>query len=263
MACPDPLFVQAYVDGELGADAAVRMEAHLASCATCESQRQAIFSVARAIGTRASYRRLPAGRREAVLEAFRRTTAPAGGAAAAATGVRHGRAWYYWTGTASGAAAAALVVFALGGVLGQGREATLVNDLVGAHIRSLLSDRLIDVESSDRHTVKPWFAGHADVSPPVADFPEQNYHLVGGRVDYVDGRRAAVVVYRHGAHVINVFAWPDSGARLPAGLASRNGYNLSCWKTASVDFCATSDAVGEELAGLTRLLQPLTGAPRE
>ena len=262
MSCPDPLVVQAYVDGELAAEAALRMEEHLASCAACESQRQAILSVARAIGRRATYHRLPPARRAAVLEAFTRATEPTG-APAAATGLRHGRAWYYWTGTASGAAAAALVVFALGGLFGQGRQATLVNDLVGAHIRSLLSDRLIDVESSDRHTVKPWFAGHADVSPPVVDFPAQNYHLVGGRVDYVDGRRAAVVVYRHGAHVINVFAWPDSGARLPAGLASRNGYNLSCWKNESIDFCAASDAVDEELLGLTRLLKPLTGAPRE
>ena len=154
--------------------------------------------------------------------------------------------------------AAAVAALAFGGFFIRGTSDPIVNDLVGAHIRSLLSDRLIDIESSDRHTVKPWFAGHAEVSPPVVDFPEQNYRLIGGRVDYVDGRRAAVVVYRHGAHVINVFAWPDSGARLPTSVVGRNGYNLACWKNDSVDFCAASDAVGEELLGLTRLLKPLT-----
>ena len=103
----------------------------------------------------------------------------------------------------------------------------LVNDLAEAHLRSLMADHLIDVASSDHHTVKPWFAGHADVSPPAEDFKAEGFTLVGGRADYVHGSRAAVVVYRHGAHVINLFAWADRSARLPgSGFARRLSHDL-------------------------------------
>ena len=263
MSCPDPLLVQAYADGELDAEAVLRLDAHLEGCAACAKLNRAAAAVGPVIRAHATRHRLSVERRTALLAGVRAASGAAGEPPTQRP-ARRSRAWHYWTGTASGAIAAGILALTIGGLLVRGNSDPVVNDLVGAHIRSLLSDRLIDVESSDRHTVKPWFAGHADVSPPVVDFTEQNYRLVGGRVDYVDGRRAAVVVYRHGAHVINVFAWPDSGARLPGGVASRNGYNLACWKNDSVDFCAASDAVGEELLGLTRLLKPLTATvPRE
>ena len=89
-----------------------------------------------------------------------------------------------------------------------------MDDLVGAHLRSLMPDHLIDVISTDRHTVKPWFAGHTDVSPVVEDFAAQGYRLLGARADYVDRQRAAVLIYQHGAHVINVFSWQSAR---PAG----------------------------------------------
>jgi len=259
MPCPDPLLVQAYADGELDAAEAIRMEAHLAGCAACEALRRESRASAEAIRTGATYHRLSAERHAQLLHRIGGTsTAPL------AVAPMPRRRWQpsYWTGALSGALAAAVGVLAVTSMLDRGGTDPIVNDVVGAHIRSLLSDRLIDVESSDRHTVKPWFAGHADVSPPVVDYAAQNYRLVGGRVDYVDGRRAAVVVYRHGAHVINVFAWPDSGARLPAGRVSRNGYNVVCWKGDSIDYCAASDAVGEELAGLVRLLDPRASGER-
>ena len=89
----------------------------------------------------------------------------------------------------------------------------LPDELVNAHVRSLMPAHLIDVVSTDKHTVKPWFAGHADVSPVVADFEQQGYRLIGGRVDYLEHQRSAVVVYQHGAHVINVFSWAGQRAR--------------------------------------------------
>ncbi len=88
-----------------------------------------------------------------------------------------------------------------------------------------MPEHLIDVVSTDKHTVKPWFAGHADVSPAVADFEPQGYKLIGGRADYLDHQRAAVVVYQHGAHVINVFSWAGDGRSLPSN-ATRNGYHF-------------------------------------
>jgi anti-sigma factor RsiW len=124
---------------------------------------------------------------------------------------------------------------------------------VNAHLRSLMPAHLIDVESTDRHTVKPWFAGHVDVSPVVADFTEQGYKLIGGRADYVAHQRAAAVVYQHAAHVINVFSWSQDGKRLPAD-TSRNGYHFVFWRAGNLDYCAVSDTGWDELRTLERLL---------
>src|SRR5262249_42331799 len=101
-------------------------------------------------------------------------------------------------------------------------------DLLNAHMRALIADHLLHVAPRDHHTVKPWFAAHGDVSPPVVDFPAENFRLIGGRADYVDGRRASVVVYRHGAHIINLFAWAADGKPLPAA-QTRNGYHTVFW----------------------------------
>jgi len=257
MPCPDPQLVHAYVDGELDAESAVRVEAHLAGCATCESARQEIESVRSTLRAQTTYHRPAPERRAAVLKKLRAEMASAPQETTEPS--RHTwRTRQYWAGAVSGALAAGLVAVAIPFFASRGNADLVVNDVVGAHVRSLLSSRLIDVASSDRHTVKPWFAGHADVSPPVADFVRENYRLVGGRVDYVDGRRAAVVVYQHGPHVINVFAWPDSGTHLPSRLVTRNGYHVACWKNASLAFCAVSDTAVDELLGLTRLLEAMT-----
>jgi anti-sigma factor RsiW len=102
--------------------------------------------------------------------------------------------------------------------------------------------------------VKPWFAGHADVSPVVADFDQQGYRLIGGRADYLDRQRAAVVVYQHGSHVINVFSWATDQRGVPKN-TTRNGYHLAFWKTGNLLNCAVSDTAWDELMGLVRLLQ--------
>ena len=96
------------------------------------------------------------------------------------------------------------------------------------------------VVSSDHHTVKPWLAAHAAISPPAADFKAQGFALTGGRTDEVAGTRAAVMVYRHGNHEIDLFAWPDRGAKLPAPEMT-HGFRSSFWKTGDLDFAAVSD----------------------
>jgi len=130
----------------------------------------------------------------------------------------------------------------------------LAGELTGAHLRSLMAGHLIDVESSDQHTVKPWFAGHADVSPPTPDFPEEDYRLIGGRADYIDGRRAAVVVYRHGKHIINVFSWNQRGGAIPPDV-TRNGYHMAFWRSGDLVFCAVSDTQLMELDRLVSLMK--------
>ena len=133
----------------------------------------------------------------------------------------------------------------------------LLDDLLAAHVRSLMPSHLVDVVSTDQHTVKPWFAGHTDVSPVVADFGQQGYRLIGGRADYLDHQRSAVVVYQHGAHVINVFSWSAGRGSLP-GNATRSGYHLAFWKAGDLEYCAVSDTGWDELLGLVRLLRDLS-----
>ncbi|MEJ0043660.1 MAG: hypothetical protein WDM81_16200 [Rhizomicrobium sp.] len=133
----------------------------------------------------------------------------------------------------------------------------LIADVTNAHLRSIASGHIIDVASTDRHTVKPWLASHADLSPPVGDFSREGFTLVGGRVDFVDGARAAVSVYRHGAHVINVFAWPNYDERLP-DYASRNGYHIVFWRQGDLTFCAISDIALDDMLALSRLLKAAT-----
>lgn len=136
-------------------------------------------------------------------------------------------------------------------------SAALVDNLVSAHVHSLLPDQLVSVISTDRHTVKPWFAGHADVSPAVADFEAQGYKLIGGRSETIDGQRAAVVVYRHGPHTISVFSWASDG-RTSAKDTTRNGYHLAFWEVGNLEYCAVSDTGWNELESLATLLRTLT-----
>jgi anti-sigma factor RsiW len=119
-----------------------------------------------------------------------------------------------------------------------------------------MPDHLIDVVSTDKHNVKSWFAGHTDVSPVVADFEQQGYRLIGGRADYFEHQRAAVVVYRHGAHVINVFSWAGDQhgvPRTPPAMAI-----IWFWIVGDLEYCAVSDTAWDELLGLARLLQDLS-----
>ena len=160
----------------------------------------------------------------------------------------------FWMGAFSGIGGSSIAAGIAFFVMASPLTNPVLDEVVSAHVRSLMPDHLIDVVSTDKHTVKPWFAGHTDVSPVVADFDQQGYRLVGGRADYFDHQRTAVVVYQHGSHVINVFSWAADQRGLPKN-TTRNGYHLAFWKTGNLVYCAVSDTAWDELLGLTRLLQ--------
>ena len=250
MACNERLRVQAYFDGETDASAAADIERHLQACRECAELLASLDSVSGAL-REAPYHRAHAKLRSHVMKALDHERGHSW-----ALGGLFPRGAQFWPGAASGAAAtmfaAALAFF----VLVPPTSTHLVNDVMSAHLRSLMAEHLIDVASSDQHTVKPWFAGHADVSPPTADFPKEDFRLVGGRVDYVEGHRAAVLVYRHGAHTINVFTWAQSGEALP-GVVTRNGYHSVFWQSGDLVFCAVSDTALDELMALVRLLKEI------
>jgi anti-sigma factor (TIGR02949 family) len=257
MRCAESLRVQAYFDAEVDAVSAAEIERHIEHCAECRALLADLEQVRNVLRRDAPYEHTPAALRARVLHALDAdsTTAPAAAPAPPrprhAPGRRRRTFWMGAFGGAGGTAVAALLAFFL---LVPRFTNPLLDELVSAHVRSLMPAHLIDVVSTDKHTVKPWFAGHADVSPVVADFEAQGYRLVGGRADYVQHQRSAVVVYQHGAHVINVFSWAGNGRSLPAD-TTRSGYHLAFWQAGDLQYCAVSDTGWDELAGLTRLLR--------
>ncbi|HMH88962.1 MAG TPA: zf-HC2 domain-containing protein [Steroidobacteraceae bacterium] len=268
MQCAESLRVQAYFDGEVDALSAAEIERHAEHCGECRALLQDLQKVRETLRRNIAYAAAPPALRAKLMgaldeEASRAAEAPPVAPVAAAATWRkvarpaQPRRRLLWTGAFSGiggAAVAAAIAFFL--VL-PAMVSPLTNDLVSAHVRSLMPDHLIDVVSTDRHTVKPWFAGHADVSPVVVDFDAQGYKLIGGRADYVDHQRSAVVVYQHGSHVINVFTWAGGDRRLPAD-TTRNGYHLAFWQQGDIQYCAVSDTGWDELLGLVRLLRAQT-----
>lgn len=245
MACEQSLAVMAYLDGELDAQEALKIEQHLESCAECRAEVAQHRQLKQALRN-ASYHQAPSSLRRQIGHRLDREARPF---AFRASDGRQG----FWLGAGSGAAAMALAATLLFAWLAPSSD-LLAHDLMEAHQRSLMDDHLIDVASSDRHTVKPWFAGHADVSPPAPDFAAEGYRLLGGRADYLEGARAAVVVYRHGAHVINLFSWPDRGQALPHDTMQK-GYRMVFWKERDLDFAAVSDTAPQELDTFVGLMK--------
>lgn len=256
MPCPETLRTQAYFDGELDALAAVEVERHASSCADCHALLRELGSARGALRAHAVQVRAPASLRARVARSLDQE-APATSTVRPAARGRLSSQRSFWFGAASGLGLSAVAASLLMLLVLPRFSAPVIDDVVDAHIRSLMPDHLIEVPSSDRHTVKPWFAGHADVSPPVADFAPQGYRLVGGRSDYLDHQRAAAVIYQHGAHIINFFSWAASGMKPPAS-ATRKGYHVLCWRSRDIDSCAVSDAGWEELQGFVKLVQALS-----
>ena len=265
MQCAESLRVQAYFDGEVDALTAAEIERHVEHCAECRALLQDLEKVRSALREGVTYAAAPPALRTQILQALDQeeaaqesTVAPQTSGIAARPRQRplpEARVWRgrsFWTGAFSGIGGAALAATIAFFVV-MPAVSPLSNELVSAHVRSLMPAHLIDVVSTDKHTVKPWFAGHADVSPVVSDFESQGYRLVGGRADYIEHQRSAVVVYQHGAHVINVFTWA-AGGRLPSN-TTRSGYHLAFWQQGDIQYCAVSDTGWDELLGLVRLLR--------
>ena len=165
----------------------------------------------------------------------------------------NGRRWPAWLGLGAAFACGLLASVLVARFLPQD-QGGLAQEVVAAHVRSLMVAHLEDVASTDQHTVKPWFAGKLDFSPPVNDLSAQGYVLTGGRLDYIDRHTAAALVYRHQRHAINVFVWPDRGAARSAG-TTQDGFNLVAWNRGGMQFWAVSDLNAAELRQFAGLRQ--------
>ena len=139
-------------------------------------------------------------------------------------------------------------------------DVRLSQELVDNHVRSLQLNHLIDVISTDRHTVKPWFEGKIDFAPPVLNLAQDGYPLVGGRLDYLDGRTVAVMVYRYKLHAINLYVWPGNDAGESPGVHELQGYHIAHWTDGRMNYWAITDAGNSELAGFVKSLRAHAGS---
>jgi anti-sigma factor RsiW len=250
VTCEDarPL-VHAYVDGELEVVRSLEIEAHLRSCAGCAREQASLQVLHKALSNGALYHEVPAGLERRVRAAVRDARRAEGRPTAAL--------WHYgWAGAA--AAAVLLVAFIVRGVLPTGPSAgdLTTREVVDDHLRSLTANHLTDVLSSNQHTVKPWFDGKLNFTPPVEDLAAKGFPLVGGRLDYLDNHLVAAVVYRRRQHIINLFISPAERAADTVPISQvRGGYNIVHWTKSGTAYWAVSSVNGAELAKFSQLVR--------
>lgn len=230
--------LDAYLDRELDVESAGALRDHMSECAACRRQvaeREALSRLVRA----APYDSAPDRLRERVLAQSARPKF-----------IRRVITW----------AAAAVLVISAGVGTSLLRSAVtqsdaIVDEAVSSHVRSLMASHLVDVQSSDRHTVKPWFLGKLDFSPPVVDLSSIGFPLVGGRMDYLGGRPVAALVYERHKHTINVFVFPDrSDAFARTTSRTVRGVHVHRWTSAGMTFWAVSDLNDTELTQFCQAL---------
>jgi len=250
MHCAERLRTQAFIDGEVVGPRADEVERHIEGCDDCQAFCADAAALSDAIRTHAPRYAAPAALRARLVSMLDEEEARSSSLPIRRRSPPQG----FWRGAFSGAAITALAAsFAILAILPPS-AATLADQVTVAHTQALMQGREIAVVSTDHHTVKPWFAGRLSLSPPVADFAAQGYKLTGGRLDKVAGAPAAVVVYQHGKHEIDLFVWADRGSALPsAGLS--HGYHVIFWKSQDLDFAAVSDTAVPELASFAKLVQ--------
>jgi mycothiol system anti-sigma-R factor len=249
MSCELPrAMIDGYLDGELDAIRAAEFERHLEECSDCVSALESQESLRLSLRRAQLYEKAPPQLRQKVLAGIRPKEP-------VVISSRLGSALGQWLAVA---AVLVLLVYSgwrlIPGLSDKNNQTTLAAQIVDAHVRSLQPGHLTDVISTDQHTVKPWFNGKLDFSPPVQDFANDGFPLQGGRLDVVGGRSVAALVYARRKHFVSVFIWPTAEKDTRPRSGSQQGYNWTNWRRNGMEFYAVTDAAAADLTELQALL---------
>jgi anti-sigma factor RsiW len=249
--------VPGYLDGELDLVRTIEMEAHLKRCPACAQEQENLKALRVALQRSSVAYPAPAALRERIQSSLR---------ASSRAEVQKGK--IKWPSLNFWQLAGAFALLALISTSGwhwtarlraPSSDQRITAEVFSSHVRSLEGNHLMDVVSTDQHTVKPWFDGKLDFSPPVEDLASDGFPLVGGRLDYVENREVAALIYQRRKHFINVFVWPNpAGFNSTEAIESQQGYNIMRWSRGGFQFWAVSDVAASDLAEFVRLLETRT-----
>jgi len=237
--------LQGYFDGELSAASAAEFERHFQYCVHCPVELVDMDLLSGRLQLAQLYESAPAPLKKKIRANLRPV--------AAATAMSQPLLWHWL------AAAAALFLLVIAGwrvnsvLRTDDYQAELAEEIVDAHVLSLQSGHLTGINSSDERAVKGWFKGRLKFAVPARDFGNEGFVLQGGRLDVVDERSVAVLVYASTGHLINVFVWPTQGRDTSPQAGSRQGYQWIDWRRGKIEFCAVSEAPSSDLQHLQRL----------
>jgi mycothiol system anti-sigma-R factor len=238
--------LHAYLDGELDAMRAAEFEHHLETCRDCTATLGAAESLRSSLQRAQLYETAPAGLRKKIRSELK--ISPNGASSSPVA------AWRWLAAAAAILLVTGVAWFALPHFGSTGPGSVTAAEVIDAHIRSLQAGHLTDVASTDQHTVKPWFDGKLDFIPPVRDFMDEGFPLIGGRLDVLGEHNVAALVYGRRKHFINVFVWPTKDPDTPIHPpGSRQGYQWVHWRHKGMEFCAVSDVSAQDLHELAQL----------
>jgi anti-sigma factor RsiW len=243
-----------YQDGELDLATCLKLEEHLAGCPSCQQKLTEGRELVGLVQSETPRYKASPFLKTRIQTALREQVSPA-------TAIP----WWkqissLWAYSGFAAVTAMVVVFAIG-FLSMRQVPELAQNAVADHVRSLQVNHLMDVASTDQHTVKPWFAGKLDYSPQVIDLGPSGYPLIGGRLDVLDNRNVAAIIYQRRKHYINLFIWP-ADAHSVHGIYHHNGYHVLCWTKAGMNYVAVSELGEKELKDFTAMIQDQTAESR-
>ena len=258
-----------YLDGELDPITNQAIEQHLRECHKCDQAYKTHGSLIRAIGNATPYFKGPAELRERIQSSLREqiTQDPVRNGVRESQVLSHrpereprstrSETPWNWLGLAAALLLAAIIVLSVVPQLRRpGTDHFLATQLIASHVRSLMANHLTDVASSDQHTVKPWLDAKLDFAPPVVDLSNDGFPLVGGRLDYLDNRPVAALIFQRRKHFINLFVWPaGADAATSIHTMTREGYQLLHWTKSDFNYWAVSDINEKELQEFKQLFE--------
>jgi anti-sigma factor RsiW len=252
-----------YLDGELDPITSQTIEQHLRECPRCDQAYATHGSLIRAIGNATPYYKAPSELRERIQSSLRKELAEQSNGSgsipvdarpliakeqAESRSILFGTSWNWLALAATVVFAAVIVWNVLPRLQRPGNDQFLATQLIASHVRSLMANHLTDVASSDQHTVKPWLDAKLDFAPAVVDLSTDGFPLIGGRLDYLDNRPVAALIYGRRKHFINLFVWPAGSNTIGAANAmSRQGYQLLHWVESDFNYWAVSDVNANDL----------------